>query len=110
MKAICTDGTTVDCQSYKPLDTGVVLFEDENQERQRAFVPINALQYIIPDDVQPGGVPGQVRSAQPAMGTATGTATGRFGDPTGQLQTGSQPQYGTSPSFGGTDTSQSEFR
>ena len=58
MKAFCTDGTTVDCISFRAIDAGVLLFneewtEDDEDLEAFGFVPYKELRYVIPDDIQP---------------------------------------------------------
>ncbi|MFB6155137.1 MAG: hypothetical protein ABEJ22_04520, partial [Haloferacaceae archaeon] len=54
MRAILTDGHTVPCENFKAIDSGVVLFEDDDRERVSGFVPHDRLVAILPDDAATG--------------------------------------------------------
>lgn len=51
MIAICEDGTTIPCESYKSIGDGIVLFEDDDQDDVVGFVPHEELTYVLPDEV-----------------------------------------------------------
>ena len=51
MRAICTDGTEVECGNFKAVTEGVVLTADEKRKTVIGFVPTANLSYILPDDV-----------------------------------------------------------
>jgi predicted flap endonuclease-1-like 5' DNA nuclease len=51
MKAICVDGTEVQCGNFKAVKAGVVLTADRKREKVIGFVPTENLSYILPDDV-----------------------------------------------------------
>jgi predicted flap endonuclease-1-like 5' DNA nuclease len=51
MRAICVDGTEVECGNFKAVDGGVVLTADEKRKTVVGFVPTANLSYILPDDV-----------------------------------------------------------
>lgn len=87
MKVFCTDGTTVECEAFRALDAGILLFEeepggDEAHDEATGFVPLTQIKYVLPEGVQPG--PGQRLGEQqaetmpsgPALGAATGGQTG----------------------------------
>lgn len=67
MLVVCKDGTTIPCQQFRAIDSGVLLFDDapdgDDDESPEAtgFVPVTELRYVLPDDVPPGGP-----DAQPA--------------------------------------------
>ena len=55
MQIICVDGTTIQCAAFRPIDSGVLLFEDESDEdledrEADGFVPLSQLQYVLPED------------------------------------------------------------
>lgn len=53
MYIICTDGTTIECHSFRAIDTGVLLFDEDDEEQANAigFVPMASLQYVLPDEI-----------------------------------------------------------
>jgi predicted flap endonuclease-1-like 5' DNA nuclease len=51
MRAICVDGTEVECGNFKAVNEGVVLMADEKRKTVVGFVPTANLSYILPDDV-----------------------------------------------------------
>ena len=52
MHIVCTDGMTVQCDSFRAIDSGVLLFTKDDEEREDAigFVPMRSLQYVLPAD------------------------------------------------------------
>ncbi|MFC7044519.1 hypothetical protein ACFQH6_03040 [Halobacteriaceae archaeon GCM10025711] len=48
MKAICVDGTHVDCESFETAKGGVTLTVDDDPV---AFIPHHELRYVVPDAV-----------------------------------------------------------
>lgn len=78
MKVVCKDGTTIQCQQFRAIDSGVLLFEespgddsdDEEEEGVEAtgFVPIGELKYVLPDRVTPGPQGQQAGRAESAPG------------------------------------------
>lgn len=57
MKAVCVDGTEVECRNFKAVDGGVVLTADRKRKTVIGFVPTPDLSYILPDDVNPAQPP-----------------------------------------------------
>lgn len=51
MRAICVDGTEVECGNFKAVNEGVVLTADAKRKTVIGFVPTANLSYILPDDV-----------------------------------------------------------
>jgi len=51
MRAICVDGTGVECGKFKTVNGGVVLTADEKRKAVIGFVPTANSSYILPDDV-----------------------------------------------------------
>ena len=56
MKVICVDGSMIECEQFRALDEGVLLFdnppeEDEEEGRLDAagFIPHSSLRYVLPD-------------------------------------------------------------
>lgn len=112
MQVICTDGTVLQCQRFEAIDSGVLLFEDqqrgeasneededetERDEEATAFVPLHQLRFVLPDGVQPG------RSNAQSMGQTTPQPTSQA-PPTG----GAPPRGQTPPqqSMGGQSSAQ----
>lgn len=99
MKLFCTDGTTIECTTFRALDSGVLLFQDEEPEADAGheeadgFVPITQLQYVLPDEVQPGQATGglQQRPAAPGGQQGPGQASG---PQQGQGGVGLEPRTG----------------
>lgn len=68
MHIICKDGTTIQCQDFEAVDSGVLFYqetpgpregtpeEDEEEERERAsgFVPVTELRFVLPDEMVQG--------------------------------------------------------
>lgn len=115
MQVLCTDGTTLQCERFEAIDSGVLLFggsgqrgsseedaEEEESEEAMAFVPIHQLRFVLPDDTQigPGTQPTSQRTqagGQPAPGQpgAQTPPQGMTGQPTPPTQgTGYQSQSG----------------
>ena len=104
MQVICTDGTVLQCQRFEAIDSGVLLFdeqqrveaseEDDEDETERdeasAFVPIHQLRFVLPDGVQPG------RSGAQSMGQPTPQPASQA-PPPGQMPP-QQPMGGQSSS------------
>jgi predicted flap endonuclease-1-like 5' DNA nuclease len=53
MKAICTDGTEIECEKFKSVEGGVVLTADRKRKKVVGFVPNATLAYVLPDDIEP---------------------------------------------------------
>lgn len=53
MKAICTDGTEIECKNFKAVEGGVLLTRDKKRKTVFGFVPNTNLAYVLPDDVAP---------------------------------------------------------
>lgn len=95
MKVICKDGTTFQCQRFRAIDSGVLLFEnqpqgdteEEDAEEASGFIPITELKYILPDEIQPGtmGTRQAQHSQQPAMQQSQ-YGMSQTGGPPGQQQ------------------------
>ena len=76
MKAICTDGTIVECDRFRAIDEGVLLFDDpeeieeeggedvEISEEAAGFIPLRELLYVLPDRVELGGPQAQPQPMQ----------------------------------------------
>lgn len=103
MKIFCTDGTTVECSSFRAVDAGILLFDEEPDDEEghgeaTGFVPITQLRYVLPDDAQPAPQiaqrapqtsPGVQRGGQQPVGSAGG---GQRQSPGGMGQGPSGPQ------------------
>lgn len=83
MKIICKDGTTIQCDDFEAIDSGVLFFqetppradegdeEEEEEESERkadGFIPIMEVHFVLPDGMvqqtpQPTGAPEQARAA-----------------------------------------------
>ncbi|MDG5776604.1 hypothetical protein VB773_22475 [Haloarculaceae archaeon H-GB2-1] len=78
MKVICTDGTTLTCESFEAIDSGVLLYdesrgsreeEDEREPEATGFVPLQELKYVLPEEPGgPGGIGQQVPQREPGPG------------------------------------------
>ena len=73
MHVICTDGTTIQCQDFEAIDSGVLFYqetpgrrgtegdredaEDAESDSASGFVPITELRFVLPDEMiqQMGG-------------------------------------------------------
>lgn len=118
MQVICTDGTVLQCQRFKAIDSGVLLFgespsqgargeegeeeeeeEAEMEEEANAFVPIHQLRFVLPEGVQPGRSRGQSMGQTSPQAPPTGTPTPQQGSMPPQQQMGGQPstQQGGQP-------------
>ena len=57
MKVVCLDGTIVECDRFRAIDEGVLLFDDqstgddEEDEEATGFIPRESLRFVLPDDV-----------------------------------------------------------
>lgn len=122
MQVICTDGTILQCDRFEAIDSGVLLFNEEqgrqgteaeeseeageemDEEEASAFVPLHQLRIVLPDSAQQG------RSAVQSMGQTTSQPTqapptGAGIPPQGQAPTqpsprGQPPQQGGGPGQG----------
>lgn len=98
MQIICKSGTTIQCEDFEAVDSGVLFYQkepkrsqsgedDEEEEeaedmtdRASGFVPITEVQYVLPDAMvqqqQQPGVAQQQRTPQqhPQAQQQTGTA------------------------------------
>ena len=52
MKAICADGTEIECENFKAIDSGVLLTKDRKRNKVIGFVPNDDLRYVVPEDAQ----------------------------------------------------------
>jgi hypothetical protein len=50
MIALFKDGTAVRCESYKAIESGVILCADDDREDVIGFAPDGELRYIVPDE------------------------------------------------------------
>lgn len=60
VQVVCKDGTTIQCQHFRAIDSGVLLFEesddsqaeseDEAEREATGFVPITELRFVLPDE------------------------------------------------------------
>lgn len=103
MKVICTDGTSIQCDRFRAIDSGILLFEDpqpdeaspegasadedaasageemeetdEDAEEQEAigFVPSAELRYVLPDEAQPASQRPQSAIQQGPSSTGPGS-------------------------------------
>ena len=89
MQIICKDGTTIQCQDFEAIDSGVLFFqeppgaqaeseeeEDEDELKADGFVPITEVHFVLPDEMvqqapQPTGVPEQGRAGGMSQGAPT---------------------------------------
>jgi len=97
---ICNDGTTIQCQDFEAIDSGVLFFqemrgrrttdeeddEEDEEESASGFVPITELRFVLPDEMvqgqaaqpagtpqaAPGGTPTGARQAQMSQHQAQG--------------------------------------
>lgn len=51
LTVVCKDGTTVACENFTAIDSGVLLTEDLERERVVGFVPHGQLRYVLPTEV-----------------------------------------------------------
>lgn len=100
MKVICTDGTAITCESFRAVDSGVLLFDEPESERDDeeagaiGFVPITELRYVLPDEVQPGQQPAGAQAGMQRHRQA-GSMGGQPPQPPMQQQPGGQPTRGS---------------
>ena len=52
MKAICTDGTEIECENFRAIDSGVLLTKDRKRNKVIGFVPNGDLRYVVPEDTE----------------------------------------------------------
>ena len=94
MKIFCTDGTTVECATFRAMDSGILLFdgdpEDDEHEEAIGFVPITQLRYVLPDETEPAPQQAMARTQQQQHPTSPSTGEQRYG----QTGTGSPQQTG----------------
>lgn len=50
MYAVTKSGLTVECENFKAIEGGVLLFEDTKRKRVSGFVPHGELKYVLPAD------------------------------------------------------------
>lgn len=108
MQIFCTDGTTVECTSFRAVDSGILLFDEEPEDESEhgeatGFVPITQLKYVLPDDAQPAQPQGALQGARqppasvPGGGQQTGGGMGGRQQPSSVgLQQGSRGTGGPS--------------
>lgn len=104
MNVICLDGTTIECDSFRAIDGGVLVFTSENEateedagERMAAgFVPYEELRYVLPEQAQPmsAAPQGQQQGTTPH---STGTGQWVQQPPQGVQQVAQGQQPGGSP-------------
>jgi len=118
VQIICKDGTTIQCDDFEAIDSGVLFFqeptarasegeeeeEEEEAEERKAdgFVPITELHFVLPDEMvqqtpQQTGVPEQGRGA----GTPQGAPTQQGGGRPQQQQMQQQQQFPRGPGQSG---------
>lgn len=113
VQVVCKDGTTIQCQNFQAVDSGVLLYqstperEEEDEEMDiedrdaTGFVPITELKFVLPDDVL------QRQRAQQERGRAPQVPPGAPPQQTGQVAQQQQlhqspgPQGHQSPGPGG---------
>lgn len=105
MQVICTDGTVLECERFKAIDSGVLLFgergrrttqqpegeaadEEDTEESEQAdeafgFVPLHSVRYVLPE-----GAMGPQATRQPAPQPTSGAQ---------QSPPGAQPGAGAPP-------------
>ena len=61
MQAVCTDGTIIECDRFRAIDDGVLLFDqgsgesnEEESEEATGFIPLQSLRFVLPDSVEYG--------------------------------------------------------
>lgn len=98
MQIICTDGTTIQCDEFEAIDSGVLFFQetaprqeaaeedddedaepDDIQQRASGFIPLTQLQFVLPDEMvqqprQRAGAPQPQSGHRQAGGQAGGMA------------------------------------
>lgn len=121
MRVVCQDGTIFECEWFRAIDSGVLLFQESPEETEAdadaepaelvqeaaGFVPLQQVRYVLSERLQPtmtgagqptqqriGGGPGGT-TGQPAPGPTSAPPQG--GAPMG---TGGRPQGGHSPQQG----------
>ena len=96
MKVICLDGTTIECERFRAIDEGVLIFDAETGEETEAdeatgFVPHSELRYVLPDRAQPTSP----EQEAPQQQLGQGASSGRWVQ--GQSHMQEQPPQGTAP-------------
>lgn len=93
MRVICKDGTTIECQRFRAIESGVLLFKnqtrgdkkEEKDEEASGFIPITELKYILPEGIQPGTMgTRQANPSQPPAMQRSQTGMSQAGSPSGQ--------------------------
>ena len=51
MRVVLNDGTQIDIGGLKVVDSGVVLFEDQEREKTIGYLPHNQFQYILTEEI-----------------------------------------------------------
>lgn len=55
MQIVCTDGTMIECTSFRATDSGVLLFDEAIEEEEEpeaiGFVPIPELKFVLSDEL-----------------------------------------------------------
>lgn len=107
MQVICTDGTVLQCQRFEAIDSGVLLFTEQQrteareeteeeeeegvEEEATAFVPLHQLRFVLPEGLTPstggGQAMGQQMQGQPQPGGAPIPSQGQMA---AQQQMGAQ--------------------
>jgi hypothetical protein len=115
MQIICKDGTTIPCEDFEAVDSGVLFYqesrpqqqaseeeeeEDEEEPEMRAsgFVPLPELQFVVPDSMVRQQAPGaqqQRRTGQMPPG-----GQGQHPEGMAQQQQMYQSPSGTGPQSG----------
>lgn len=91
MKVLCTDGTAIDCDDFRAVESGVVLL-DEQVGDAIGFVPSHRVEYVLPDAlVGEGWTPlGETRTeeipvGEPGLAAPSGDREAVEGATTGTL-------------------------
>lgn len=114
MHVICKDGTTIQCQDFEAIDSGVLFYqettrrrssedeedEEEDEESASGFVPITEVQIVLPDEMVQGA---GAQPAGPVQGTPAGAPPGarQSGMAQQQQQRFQGPPGGRPPESGG---------
>ncbi|MFD1588893.1 hypothetical protein ACFR9U_18095 [Halorientalis brevis] len=51
MRVVLNDGTQIDIGGLKVVDSGVVLFEDQEREKTIGYLPHNQFQYVLTEEL-----------------------------------------------------------
>lgn len=110
MQVICIDGTVLQCDRFEAIDSGVLLFNEQRQQRETeeaedeeadeeleaadeaesdeadAFVPLHQLRMVLPEGTQPGPAAGQSRGQTTSQPPTQAPPTGTGMAPQGQMQ------------------------